>query len=250
MSEETKALAVVTSGSMAIAKETGSGYTITSPLTGDSQPLERDIDFGVVPGTKKPSLYKPGAEKVVMAYGLMTRFSIESKREEYDMKTGNGFFYYLVKCSLYKGFSNSLTGEYQEVEYANGYASANTLEKRTGTSSAFNASNSTLKMAEKRALVQAALAVSGLSSMFAQDMEDETAVKAADMLEQKPESLTNAKQRQRLFDVAAQSGMTVEEFKRWLSAEGYPKTTEITVQQFEDIIAKLKSIDKEKENVN
>lgn len=240
-------MVVSTSGEMAVAKEIGTGYRITSPLTGGKQDLVRDVDFGVVPGTKKPSLYKSGAEKVIMAYGLMVRYSIESKMEEYDTK-GNGFFYYLVKCSLYKGFTNTQTGEYQEVEFANGYASANTLEKRNGSNSAFNSSNSTLKMAEKRALVQAALAVSGLSSMFSQDMEDETAVKAGDMLNQKPDSRINAKQRERMFAVAAQAGMTVEEFKRWLIAEGMPKTTEITVEQFEGILEKLKTIGKGESN--
>jgi len=240
-------MVVSASGTMALAKETGTGYKVTSPLTGGETKLARDVDFGVVPGTKKPSLYKSGAEKIAMAYGLMTRYSIESKIEEYDPKSGNAFFYYMVKCSLWKGFTNPQTGEYKEVEFANGFASGNTSEKRNGSNSAYNASNSTLKMAEKRALVQAALAVSGLSSMFTMDMEDETAVKAADMLNQKPESLTNAKQRQRMFDVAAQAGMSVEEFKRWLSAEGYPKTTAITVEQFEKIINDLKNLDKKEE---
>lgn len=241
MSEEL--MVVSAQGCMAVAKETGSGYTVTSPLTGTKMALARDVDFGVVPGTKKPSLYKSGAEKIVMAYQLMTRYSVESKIEQFDAK-GNGFFYYLVKCSLYKGFTNPQTGAYQEVEFANGYASGNTMEKRNGSNSAFNAANSTLKMAEKRALVQAALAVSGLSAMFVQDMEDETSIKASDMLNQAPASRINSKQRQRMFDVAAQSGMMMEEFKRWLSAEGYPKTTEITVEQFEGILEKLKNIDK------
>lgn len=240
MSEEL--MVVSAAGSMAVAKEIGSGYKITSPLTKAAVNIDRDIDFGVIPGTKKPSLYKSGAEKIVMAYQLMVRYSVESKIEQFDGK-GNGFFYYMVKCSLYKGFTNPQTGAYQEVEFSNGYGSGNTLEKRNGSNSAFNAANSTLKMAEKRALVQAALAVSGLSSMFSQDMEDETAIKAADMLNQKPADRINPKQRQRMFDVAGQHGMMMEEFKRWLSAEGYPKTTEITVEQFEDIIDKLKHID-------
>jgi len=32
--------------------------------------LKKDLDFGVIPGTPKPSLYKPGAEKLRVVYGL------------------------------------------------------------------------------------------------------------------------------------------------------------------------------------
>ena len=32
--------------------------------------LRRDVDFGKVPKSKTPSLYKSGAEKVLLGYGL------------------------------------------------------------------------------------------------------------------------------------------------------------------------------------
>ena len=231
----------------AVAKARGSAYVVTSPLTNQEVTLSRNVDFGVVPRTKKPSLYKSGAEKIIMTYGLMCRYDIESKIEQLDAK-GNGFFYYNVKCSLMKGFTLS-DGSYKEVEYANGFGSANTNESRNGMNSAFNSANATLKMAQKRAMVQAALAVSGLSSMFTMDMEDETqGITMQDMMQQKPGDIINSQQRARMGNVAAMAGMSPQELGKWLSAEGYPKSSQITVQQFEEIVERLKKLAKGEED--
>ena len=119
----------------AVAKARGSGYVVSCPMTGGEDFLSRNTDFGVIKGTKKPSLYKPGAEKLVMLYKLMCRYTIESKIEQYDGK--NAFFMYVVKCSLYKGFTLS-DGTYKEVEYASSFGSSNTNESRNGMNSAFN----------------------------------------------------------------------------------------------------------------
>src|SRR5690606_1232807 len=35
--------------------------------------LTRDIDYGIIPGTPKPSLYKPGAEKIANIFQLGSR---------------------------------------------------------------------------------------------------------------------------------------------------------------------------------
>ena len=63
---------------MAQPRARGSSYVVASPLTGREETLKRGVDFGVIAGTKRPSLYKSGAEKVIMAYGLMCRYDIES----------------------------------------------------------------------------------------------------------------------------------------------------------------------------
>jgi hypothetical protein len=238
MSEEL--MVVAAEALMAQPKARGSSYIVTSPLTGRDETLKRGVDFGVVPGTKRPSLYKSGAEKVIMAYGLMCRYDIESSMEQFDPK-GGAFFHYLVRCDLVKGFTQP-NGEYHEVVYANGYGEANTGESRNGSKSGVNAANNTIKMAQKRAMVQAALAVSGLSSMFSQDIEDETGIQAKDMINQAPTDRINVQQRNRIFNVAAQAGLTNEQAKQWMSAEGYPKSTEITVKQFDEIIEKLKKL--------
>lgn len=234
-------MVVATEAFPAISKAHGSSYIVTSPLTNQSTELKRKVDFGVVPGTKKPSLLQPGAEKIIMAYGLMQRYYIESKIETWDPKNG-AFFHYLVRCDLVKGFKLP-DGNYHEVVYSNGFGEANTGEARNGSKTGVNACNNAIKMAQKRAMVKAALSVSCLSTMFTQDIEDETVMATTEMIQQKPSDRINSKQRERIYNVAAQQGLTNEQAKQWLSANGYPKTSEITVSQFEEIIEKLKHID-------
>jgi hypothetical protein len=68
--------------------------------------MKSGLDYGVIPGTgTKPTLYKPGAEKLVSLFGLTPRFPLVQFVEDW---TGSGhggepFFYYLYKCQLYRG---------------------------------------------------------------------------------------------------------------------------------------------------
>ncbi|MGP0583667.1 hypothetical protein [Paenibacillus timonensis] len=56
--------------------------------------MVKDEDFGVVPGTQKPTLYKPGAEKLCELYGFAAH--VKNKTEERDFETG----YYRVEFTL------------------------------------------------------------------------------------------------------------------------------------------------------
>jgi hypothetical protein len=66
------------------------------------QYLVEGEDYGVIPGTDKPTLYKPGAEKVCAIFGYVPNYelmpgSIEDWTGE---KFGEPIFYYHVKCTL------------------------------------------------------------------------------------------------------------------------------------------------------
>ena len=52
--------------------------------------LVRDVDFGKVPKAKSPSLWKAGAEKILMGYGLYYDVVLTDSHKDY----ANGFFYY------------------------------------------------------------------------------------------------------------------------------------------------------------
>ena len=67
--------------------------------------MTKDVDYGVIPGTNKPSLYKAGAEKLSAYFGLAPRFSIVEKVEDWTGKEHGGemLFYYQYKCTLYRG---------------------------------------------------------------------------------------------------------------------------------------------------
>ncbi len=64
-------------------------------------------DFGTVPGTDKPTLLKPGAEKLCNFFGLSPKFTIIEKVERWD--SDEPLFYFVYKCQLYRG--DTLLGE-------------------------------------------------------------------------------------------------------------------------------------------
>ena len=54
-------------------------------------------DFGTIPGTSKPTLLKPGAEKLANIFGFAAQFEEVREVEHWD---DPGFFYYSYKCRL------------------------------------------------------------------------------------------------------------------------------------------------------
>ena len=215
----------------AIARTSGKNYKITPPV-GSEVTLKRGTDFGVVPGTKQPSLLKSGAEKVCMAYGLLQHYSIESRIEQSEKN--NFLFYYLVKCELVK-----IANDGKEYVFATGYGSANTAEKRNGTkANSPDVINSTVKMAQKRALVAAALSISGLSDMFTQDMENADFMEKAYDLQKTldPDSRITAAQVQRIYAIAQSNGIPANEVKMKLKENGYDIKT-VTQKEYNAVYA-------------
>src|SRR5215218_10128977 len=70
-----------------------------------SRVLRKDVDYGVIPGTEKLTLLKPGAEKLTTFFGLSTRFQLLERIEDWTGESygGEPFFYYLYRCQLYRG---------------------------------------------------------------------------------------------------------------------------------------------------
>lgn len=216
-------------GQKALVNAKRMNYEISVP-GGTPAVLKRDVDFGVIKGTKKPSLYKPGAEKICFAYGLMQRYSIESKVEDIG---SDPMFYYLVRCDLVKMLP---TG--QEIVFTSGYGSANTKEKRNGFNGAYDAANGTLKMAQKRALVGAAISICGGSDLFTQDIEDETfMIRNFEEIKKtaKDDAPITAKQRQRIFAIGNDAGKNTEAVKQILASKGFTKTEDIRQKDYDEI---------------
>src|SRR5438270_6977750 len=70
-----------------------------------SRVLRNDVDYGVIPGTEKRTLLKPGAEKLTTFFGLSTRFHLLERIEDWtgEAHGGEPFFYYLYRCRLLRG---------------------------------------------------------------------------------------------------------------------------------------------------
>ncbi|MFN3077421.1 MAG: hypothetical protein ABT940_11165, partial [Alphaproteobacteria bacterium] len=64
-----------------------------------------DRDYGTVPGSTKPTLLKPGAEKLTTFFGLSARPSLIEKAEDWTGSDHGGepFFYYWFRYGLYRG---------------------------------------------------------------------------------------------------------------------------------------------------
>jgi len=120
--------------------------------------LHQGHDFGIIPGTDKPTLLKPGAEKILMMMGLRSEFEIVDSTRDFE----KGFFQYQVRCKLLKG----------DMVITEGLGACNTRERKYLKMDPYTMDNTVLKMAKKRALVDAALLVASLSDVFTQDLED------------------------------------------------------------------------------
>jgi hypothetical protein len=118
-------------------------------------------DYGVIPGaSNKPTLFKPGAEKLNAIFGLAPVVEITNRVEDWDA----GFAAYEIKVTLL----NKRSGQVE----AEGIGSCNSRERRYKNQDAANVANTLLKMAKKRALVDATLSATRASGMFTQDLED------------------------------------------------------------------------------
>ncbi len=154
-------------------------------------------DYGVIPGTQKPTLLKPGAEKIAKLLGLADEYEIVDKQEDWNRP----FFRYLIKCSLRSlahqvviseglGECNSMEAKYHwrwigERDLPEGIERGKLLSQerhskaggkwrayRLENDDIYSQVNTILKMAKKRALVDAALSAGRLSNVFTQDIED------------------------------------------------------------------------------
>lgn len=209
-----------------LARAKKEDYIVTAPFTGRQTTLKRNTDFGVIPGTKQPSLFKAGAQKIANAFGLLQRFVVESAIEDPTTPV----FFYRVRCDLIK-----IAQDGTEYIFTSGHGSANTMERRNGRNSAWDSANATLKMAEKRSLVAAVLSVSGLSDLFSQDLETEDFINQEAKVEN-PDDVISAKQMKYLFAVASANGINTTDAKAMISKFGYTSAKDIKKADFEDIL--------------
>lgn len=176
--------------------------------------MQEGYHYGVIPGTEKPTLLKPGAEKLITTFRLAPLLHVELR----DL--GNGHREYQVRCTLVHIPTGKVYGEglgscstmetkyryrnskltcpfcHQETiikgraEYGGGYLC---FQRKGGCGAKFSMNdkaitsqsigrientdladtwNTVLKMAKKRALVDATLTATAASDCFTQDLED------------------------------------------------------------------------------
>jgi hypothetical protein len=173
-----------------------------------------DTDFGIIPGTKKNTLLKPGAEKLVNLFHCLPKYTEEKVIEDWDKP----LFYYKFKCQILlneevvaEGFGSANSREAKwrwrsqnracpncgketiikgKAEWGGGWL-CHTKQGGCGAKfgddapeiigqavgrvenpDVYDQVNTILKIAKKRALVDAAIALARCSDIFTQDVED------------------------------------------------------------------------------
>ncbi|MGD9678913.1 MAG: hypothetical protein AB7V16_11285 [Vulcanibacillus sp.] len=119
-----------------------------------------NVDYGIIQGCKKPSLLKPGAEKLCDIFGFSKQLEVLNRIEDWN----SGLFHYEIKVVL----TNKKTGLVE----AEGIGCCNSKEKKFKNQDSFTIINTLLKMAKKRAMIDAVLSATRSSGIFTQDMED------------------------------------------------------------------------------
>jgi len=156
--------------------------------------LRQGVDYGVIPGTNKPTLLKPGAERLCAAFGLDPDFELVNSIEKWDADAP--MFHYQYKCKLIHiesgkvlatalGSCNSMEAKYRwrwlwpnEVQDmdTSGMVIRKTrngkTQYRADNDDVFSIVNTIDKMAQKRALIAAVLIGCNASDHFTQDIED------------------------------------------------------------------------------
>lgn len=192
--------------------------------------LVRDVDFGKVPKAKTPSLWKSGAEKILLGYGLYYDTQIVDSYKDFK----NGLFYYEVKATAY---------DQEGRVVRTGVGCCNTSESAFGTAGSFNSANNALKKAKKRAVVDLALTLGSLSNAFTQDIEDENNEQKAKELLSDNDPIT-PKQTKRIFAIASNNEITTDKARALLAEWGFAKTSEITQADYDMICEKLQEYGK------
>lgn len=136
------------------------------------------VDFGKIPGTgDRPTLLKPGAEKLADFYQLAAGMSAE-------MTPGDGertpLIRYEVRCTLHLRSLDGpvvasgwgvCTSHEKKYRYRNEWT--NGKKQRVVNDDPWEQANTILKIAEKRAFIDAVLRATASSGLFTQDVGDD-----------------------------------------------------------------------------
>jgi len=183
------ALVAQQQGRMAVADIISHVQTVQEVMRAVMKP---DVHFGVIPGTDKPTLLKPGAEVLCMAFRIADSYYIEDLSDALTVR-------YRVTCTgthqvsgtvLGTGMGEASSGEekykwrkaYDEefnatpenlrrkkFGFKRGSGKFEVMQVRTEPA---DLANTILKMANKRAKMAMVLNVTAASDCFAQDLED------------------------------------------------------------------------------
>lgn len=172
--------------------------------------LVKGTDYGEIPGVQKPSLFKPGAEKLLNIFGLGVRHVPLQQVEDWE----KGFFSYNYRAEVYvlrsgvvisdcEGSCNSKEDKYRyrvvnawDASEEDKKASVKTRKRKyrskkgeylvyyVPNNEPYSLVNTLKKMAQKRAMIGAVLIATRASEEYTQDVEDQEHEETTEPIEQ------------------------------------------------------------------
>ncbi|CAK0768166.1 ERF superfamily protein [Gammaproteobacteria bacterium] len=201
--------------------------------------LVEGSDFGRIPtkrGPSKPSLWKPGAEKICGMLGVTASFPTLGHYEQAAL-SGVELATIVIRC---------------ELQDARGQKVADGVGARA-VKQDFGDLNKALKMAEKSAMIDATLRLAGLSEVFTQDLEDmpQAEVEPAPAATKAPTpQITPAtapeviisEQQHRLLEAEIRTiGLDRERVKSWVNRKwGVTKLANLPARYLNTLLANMK----------
>ncbi|HHW67783.1 MAG: hypothetical protein PWP07_1489 [Epulopiscium sp.] len=182
-------------------------------------------DYGEIPGVSKPTLLKPGAEKLCDVYGFAKMVEVKNRVEDWE----KGFFHYEVEVTLINKRNNLLE--------AQGVGSCNSKERKYRYQDPYTIVNTILKMAKKRALIDAVLSATRSSGIFTQDVEDME-------LQEEAAKPSSEKQRKFIYNLSKEKHFDEEQLRTFCSSvigEDKP-SKDWTSEEASKIISALQNI--------
>lgn len=156
--------------------------------------MKDGVHFGTIPGTPKPTLYKPGAEKILSTFHIAIEPIVE------DLSTSDEAHFRVTTRATAMGsgtFLGSGVGEASSAEekyqwrevvcdeeweatpedrkrtkWKKGYSGKPAYSVRQVRTNVADITNTVLKMAKKRSQMDVTLTVTAASDVFSQDIED------------------------------------------------------------------------------
>lgn len=156
--------------------------------------MRKDEDYGTIPGTNKPTLYKPGAEKLLVTFRLAAgKPTVEDHSDSGDVfrfrvyvpilsSTGLEVAVGIGECSSDEEKYRWRKPVFKSKEWDEAPENRRREVWKSGRDGAYklkqvrtqpqDVANTILKMAHKRGLVHGTLLATAASSVFEQDLED------------------------------------------------------------------------------
>jgi hypothetical protein len=155
--------------------------------------MKPDIHYGKIPGTNGKSLYKAGAEKLMATFRLAAKPRVDDLSADGEihyrvyvaLETPGGVFVgeglgecssredkYAWRAAICDEEFDATPENRRRIKFAKAYQSTKIDKKKQVRTNPSDVGNTILKMAKKRAQVDAVITATAASDIFTQDIED------------------------------------------------------------------------------